>query len=114
MNKPNKQRGDFYTDSLTDQYKRLSKRIPETKRLSNFKDFIENLFPSGSDKNYTFSCPNFLKELHSIENGKTYLNNVVIRPQKTLFSSKFLPDGQNVILIGDISKTEKYKIFEVK
>lgn len=114
LNQPSKQKGDFYTSSLNEQYENLLKRIPEKKREKSFNNFIEGLFPTNLLQEYTFSCPNFLRELHENNNGKTYLNNVVIRPPITLRTKKLLPDGQNIILIGDISETDKYKMFEVK
>lgn len=114
LEKQNRQKGDFYTESLADQYLRLAKRVPDRYRLAKLDDFIEKLFPTDILNEYFFSCPNFLRERHENDTGKTYLNNVVIRPTKTLSSAKYMPENQNIILVGDISDNGKYKIFEVK
>lgn len=114
LEKQNRQKGDFYTESLKDQYLRLAKRVPDRYRLAKLDDFIEKLFPTDILNEYFFSCPNFLRERHENDTGKTYLNNVVIRPTKTLSSAKYMPENQNIILVGDISDNGKYKIFEVK
>lgn len=49
------------------------------------------------------------------EDGRPiYLNNVVLRPELTLNMKSYLPENQNVILIGDIYNSEKLKMLEVK
>jgi|GEM_PF-4803834 len=61
LEKQNRQKGDFYTESLTDQYLRLAKRVPDRYRLAKLDDFIEKLFPTDILNEYFFSCPNFFK-----------------------------------------------------
>lgn len=108
-------KSEFYNLSLTKQFELLQKRLPLDKQTSSFRSFIETCFPTGLIKKYYISCPNFLREKHQSSNGKTtYLNNVVIRPELTLKMKSFLPDNQNIILIGDIYEGGKLKMFQVK
>lgn len=106
---------EFFGDSLLRQFETLQKRMPLNKQTNDFQKFIEVCFPSGMEKKYYISCPNFLREKSQTKNGKTqFLNNVVIRPELTMQMRSFLPEGQNVILIGKIVEGGKQKLFEVK
>ncbi len=108
-------KNDFYKLSLKDQYEHLQKRVPLTRRINSFEIFIENCFPTSFKKKYYFSCPNFLREKKQADEGKpSYLNNVVIRPELTSNMKNYLPDNQNVILIGDIYEGGKLKMLQVK
>ena len=108
-------KNEFYRQSLNEQFKNLQNRIPSEKRKISFKEFIQLCFPSDFTKKYFLSCPNFLREKRQkIEGGPSYLNNVVIRPEITLFMKNYLPENQNVILIGDIYENNKLKMFQVK
>lgn len=114
LDKDSKSKRDFYNISLEKQYQILKKRIPLMKRIDSFTEFIEYCFPSGVTKKYYLSCPNFLREKRVNSNGSSYLNNLVIRPEKTLSMRQYLPDNQNIILIGDIYEGGKLKMFSVK
>lgn len=103
---------DYYSLSLNNQYEKLKKRLPLEKQFS-FREFIEGCFQSGFLKRYFFTCPNFLREKKELSKV-SYLYNVVIRPEYTPQMEKFLPDNQNVILIGDICEGQKLKVFVVK
>ncbi len=105
---------DFYNLSLEKQYQLIQKRIPTIKKIDSFKEFIEKCFPSGMEKKYYLSCPNFLRKKRENDNGTSYLNNLVIRPEKTLSMKAILPENQNIILIGDIYEGGKLKMFAVK
>ena len=109
-----KSKRDFYNLSLEKQYQNIQKRIPIDRRIESFNQFIEQFFPSGVQKKYYLSCPNFLREKRKNNSGATFLNNLVIRPEKTLSMRQYLPDGQNIILIGDIYEGAKLKMFSVK
>lgn len=107
--------GDFYRDSLEDQYELLKQRIPPERRIESLEQFIEATFTTGLEKAYYFSCPNFLRELRSENEGAiSFLDNVVIRPELTLSMRRCLPDGQNVILIGNIAERGERAEFTVK
>ena len=72
-------------------------------------------FSSALLKKFYISYPNFLRDRKISEDGKpSYLNNVVLRPELTLSMRRYLPDNQNVILIGDICEGQKMKKFVVK
>ena len=61
------------------------------------------MFSFRFSKKYYFSCPYFLRKMKNKEDGRPiYLNNVVLRPELTLNMKSYLPENQNVILIGDI------------
>ncbi len=108
-----KNKDDFYRDSLKDQFTALQLRIPIEKRTDDFVEFFEAMSPSGLQKKYTISCPNFLRELQT--DGKTvFLKNVVLKPELTLSMKRYLPDGQNIILIGDIAERDDRSEFNVK
>ena len=108
-------RGDFYRDSLEDQYALLKLRVPPERRIESLEQFIESTFTTGLWKYYYISCPNFLRELRSENDGMmSFLDNVVIRPELTLSMRQCLPDGQNVILIGNIAERGERAEFTVK
>lgn len=108
-------KNDFYNLSLNEQFKLLQKRIPLERQVNSFQKFIESCFPSGVVKRYYFSCPNFLREKRQAASDKpSFLNNVVIRPELTLSMRRFLPDNQNIILIGDIFEGGKLKMLQIK
>lgn len=103
---------DIFNLPLEEQFEKLQLRIPQNRRCYELESFMDCCFPSGMDKKYIFSFPNFVREKTGKEGN--YLNNVVIRPEKTLQMHNFLPDNQNVILIGDVFIGTKLKMFNVK
>lgn len=108
-------KAEFYNLSLEEQFEVLERRIPESHRTGSFRTFIDACFPSALLKKFYISCPNFLRDRKTSEDGKpSYLNNVVLRPELTLSMKRYLPDNQNIILIGDISEGQKMKKFVVK
>lgn len=108
-------RNEFYNLSLNEQFKLLQKRVPLDRQVSSLQSFIEACFPSGMSKRYYLSCPNFLREKKQSASDKpSYLNNVVIRPELTLSMRRFLPDNQNIILIGDVYEGGKLKMLQIK
>lgn len=108
-------KSDLYNASLVDQFEVLQRRIPSERRTSSLDAFIERCFPSGIRKKYYFSCPNFLREKKQANDGKTaFLNNVVIRPELTLSMKQYLPDNQNIILVGDVYESDRLRMFQVK
>ena len=115
MNSENKNWDDYYRDSLQDQFKALQLRVPLDRRTNDFQEFFEAMFTSGLRKRYYFSCPNFLRDRPTDASGKTvFLKNVIIKPELTLSMKRYLPDGQNIILIGDIAERQDRSEFNVK
>ena len=108
-------KNELFGESLRGQFKNLQKRIPPRRQSNSFERFIETCFPSGMVKRYYISCPNFLREKRESSSGKTqFLDNVVIRPELTMSMRTYLPDNQNIILVGKIVEGGKQKFFEVK
>lgn len=108
-------KNEFYNLSLNEQFKLLQKRIPLYRQTSSFQSFIEACFPTGMAKKYYISCPNFLREKEQRESGApSYLRNVVVRPELTLSMRRYLPDNQNIILVGDIYESNKAKVLQIK
>lgn len=108
-------KNEFYNLSLNEQFKLLQKRIPLDRQTSSFQSFIEACFPTGMTKKYYISCPNFLREKEQRESGApSYLRNVVVRPELTLSMRRYLPDNQNIILVGDIYESNKAKVLQIK
>ena len=108
-------KNELFGASLRSQFENIQRRLPLKKRASSFERFMEACFPSGMEKKYFISCPNFLREKRETSSGKTqYLDNVVIRPALTMSMASILPDNQNIILIGNIVEGGKQKYFEVK
>lgn len=106
---------EFYNLSLNEQFKLLQKRISLDRQSNSFQSFIEACFPTGMTKRYYISCPNFLREKEQRESGApSYLRNVVIRPELTLSMRRYLPDNQNIILVGDIYESNKAKVLQIK
>ena len=116
LDKDAKNKIDFYNISLKKQYELIKKRIPNDKKIEDdFKQFIEICFPTGLQKKYYLSCPNFLREKRRDSKGNLFLNNLVIRPEKTLQMNNYLPNNQNIILIGDILESgPRLKMFTIK
>lgn len=115
LNESNNKKNELYNRSLNEQFEQIKKRIPYKSQVKTFEDFIEKFFPSGMDKFYYISCPNFLREKETSKNKKIeYLDNVVVRPELTPEMKKTLPNNQNVILIGKIVEGRKLKKLEVK
>ena len=115
LDKDSKSKIDFYNLSLEKQYELLLKRIPSNRKIESFREFIEKCFPTAMLKKYYLSCPNFLREKRGgIDGSPLFLNNLVVRPELTLSMKSCLPDGQNIILIGDIYEGNKLKCLKVK
>ena len=100
--------------SLIKQYELLKRRIPDKQRIDDFRVFIERCFPPEFSKTYYLSCPNILREKNETNHGFSYLNNLVIRPEKTMQMTQCLPENQNIILIGDLKEGQYIATFVVK
>ena len=107
LNQGSNRSSELYGDSLRKQYSVIESRTPLEKRASNFEEFIRICFPETRRK-YYFSLPSFNRTLVEDKQGiYQYLNNVVIRPELTAGVKAVLPDGQNILLIGDIAINKK-------
>ena len=108
-------KSEFYNLSLNEQFDLLEKRLPLEKQAYALRSLIETCFPTGMTKKYYISCPNFLREKDQ-RNGSapSYLRNVAVRPELTLSMKSYLPDNQNIILIGDIYESNKAQVLQIK
>lgn len=105
---------DFFNEPLINQYKRLSMRVSANERIYSFSDFIHKMMPNLTGT-FFVSCPNFIREKDENRTGTTqFLRNVVIRPRIRVTSRKYLPDNQELILIGDVVERNSLNSFEVK
>ncbi|MDR1912726.1 MAG: AAA family ATPase [Helicobacteraceae bacterium] len=92
---------DFYNKPLKEQYETLTTRYSQLKRFG-YEQFIQACFPVGEQRDYYISMPNFIRE--GYENAETnFFNNIVIRATRNAASEYVLPNGLEVILIGDVS-----------
>ena len=108
-------KNEYYNLSINEQFDLLEKRLPLEKQAYSFRDFVETCFPTGFTKKYYISCPNFLREKdQKNDNAPSYLRNVVVRPELSLRMKNYLPDNQNIILIGDIYESNKVQVLQVK
>jgi len=103
---------NIYSVSLMEQFELINNRLPLNLRFSDFRTFIENAFPSGLNKRYYISCPNYKRE---VEERATvnFLRNVVLRADGSELTRK-LPNNMSVILMGDIIEGGKLKMLSVK
>lgn len=95
---------DFYTQSLTEQYegikRRLGRNAPE-----DLQKFVTMCCPY-SKSEYYISMPALDRKIQRRirrdgSEGSEYINNVVIRP--TLYRTYGIPESLDVIFIGDIT-----------
>ena len=93
---------DFYTESLSDQYKNLKKKLgsvaPDT-----LQAFIQGVLAEQVDKRFYISIPGFDRNIKTNKRGKQCIYNIVIRPEHDLYADYFLPKNSDLILIGDLT-----------
>lgn len=106
---------DYFSTSLVDQYSNIYRKIGNTQRatIENFKEFMNQCFNPYMTNIYHFSMPAFDRSAECDKKGNYIYRNVVIRPEKNDLIKRFLPNGQDVIIIGDI-KCLKNNLFVVK
>jgi hypothetical protein len=92
---------DFYNKPLKEQYEALTARYPQLKRFQ-YEQFIQACFPVGEQRDYYISMPNFIRGGDEDVEAK-FFNNIVIRAARGIESRYVLPNGLEIILIGDVS-----------
>ena len=94
-------RNDFFTQSLTDQYEMLKRKLggyaPET-----LQELIGYIFPT-TTKYYNISLPSFDRMPEENKRGNKVLRNIVIRPEADIHSTYVLPDMYDLIIVGDVT-----------
>lgn len=102
-----KNKRDIYSESLEEQYEKIKRKL-NLYGISNVSDlgtFVRCAFPA-IEKQYYISLPSFNRRLERIENNygqvTEFLNNMVIRPERTGIISTLIPNGLDLILVGDL------------
>lgn len=94
-------RNDFFTQSLTDQYEKLKRKLggyaPET-----LQELIGYIFPT-TTKYYNISLPSFDRTPEENKRGNKVLRNIVIRPEADEYTKGVLPSTYDLIIIGDVT-----------
>ena len=92
---------DFYTLSLTEQYdvlkRKLGRYAPDT-----LQELIAACCPS-SYHTYYVSMPSFERKTTTNRRGKECIYNIVIRPEKSAYSTNYIPSKYDLIFIGDVT-----------
>lgn len=106
---------DYFSTPLLQQYSNIYKKMGKTASptIDEFKRFINICFSTLTENTYLFSMPAYDRRCEVDRRGNNNYRNIVIRPKKTSLMTPYLPEGQNVILIGDI-KVAKVTTFVVK
>lgn len=101
LNQGSKSWDDFYTLSLTEQYdvlkRKLGRYAPDT-----LQELIAACCPS-SNHTYHISMPSFERKTTTNKRGKECICNIVIRPEKSEYSTNYVPSKYDLILIGDVT-----------
>ena len=94
-------KNDFFTQSLTDQYEMLKRKLggyaPET-----LQELIGYIFPT-TTKYYNISLPSFDRTPEENKRGNKVLRNIVIRPEADVYTRGVLPSTYDLIIIGDVT-----------
>ncbi|MDR2034357.1 MAG: AAA family ATPase [Helicobacteraceae bacterium] len=102
---------DFYNKPLKEQYRELTARYPQLRRFEEYERFIQICFPAGEQRDYYILMPDFIREGNEDAEAK-FFNNIVIRATRNAASEQILPNGLEIILIGNVSM--KYGELNVK
>lgn len=101
LNQGSKSWDDFYTLSLNEQYdvlkRKLGRYAPDT-----LYELIAACCPS-SYHTYHVSMPSFERKTTPNRRGKECIYNIVIRPEKSAYSTNYIPSKYDLILIGDVT-----------
>ncbi len=101
LNQGSKSWDDFYTLSLTEQYdvlkRKLGRYAPDT-----LQELVTACCPS-SYHTYHVSMPSFERKTTTNRRGKECIYNIVIRPEKSAYSTNFIPSKYDLIFIGDVT-----------
>lgn len=92
---------DFYTLSLTEQYESIKRKIGRF-APSTLQEFISACCPL-TYQNYFVSMPGFDRQTTVNRRGKECIYNIVIRPEKSAYSTNFLSTQYDLIFIGDVT-----------
>ena len=95
-------RDDFYTTSLIEQYEVIKRKLggyaPNT-----LQQFVAAVFPQNVSKAYCISMPSFDRQMQTNKRGKQCIYNIVIRPEKDIYTNSALPNNYDVMIIGDLT-----------
>lgn len=94
-----KNREDFYTSSLKEQYEVIKRKIEGLNH--SFEDFIASVFPIEASKYYYISIPSFDRRIKKDKKGRDVIHNIVIRPERDIYH--MLPKQYDLMIIGDVT-----------
>lgn len=101
LNQGSKSWDDFYTLSLTEQYdvlkRKLGRYAPDT-----LQELIATCCPTVYHTYYV-SMPSFERKTTTNRRGKECIYNIVIRPEKSVYSTDYIPSKYDLIFIGDVT-----------
>ena len=101
LNQGSKSWDDFYTLSLTEQYdilkRKLGRYAPDT-----LQELIAACCPS-SYHTYYVSMPSFERKTTTNRRGKECIYNIVIRSEKSAYSTNYIPSKYDLIFVGDVT-----------
>lgn len=96
---------DLYNTSLNEQYEALRSRFGGY-YSGTLQQFISLYCPLSASE-YYISLPSFDRGIRMVvnKNGREnkYINNIIIRPVKSLYTRNVLPQNYDLILIGDVT-----------
>lgn len=101
LNQGSKSWDDFYTLSLTEQYESIKRRIGRF-APSTLQEFVGACCPL-TYQNYFVSMPGFDRQTTVNRRGKECIYNIVIRPEKSAYSTNLLSTQYDLIFIGDVT-----------
>ena len=117
LNIGSKNRNDVYSEPLTEQFAKLRRRLSlRGKSIRDLNTFASVCFPR-IESVYYVSLPGFERGIEKYSRGEfsaECVYNMVIRPEKTELVSAVIPDGSDIILIGDLVFRNSIITFAVK
>lgn len=114
-----KNKRDAYSESIEEQFEKIKRKlnIYGINSISDLNTFIRYAFPT-IESEYYISLPGFNRRLERITNNygqvTEFLNNMVIRPEKSEIINTIIPNGLDLILVGDLQFRNNIITYVVK
>lgn len=114
-----KNKRDAYFESLEEQFEKIKRKLNlyGINHISDLNIFVRYAFPT-IESEYYISLPGFNRRLERITNNygqvTEYLYNMVIRPDKNGLINTIIPNGLDLILVGDLQFRNNIITFVVK
>lgn len=114
-----KNKRDAYSESIEEQFEKIKRKLNlyGINSISDLNTFIRYALPT-IEAEYYVSLPSFNRRLESITNNygqvTEYLNNMVLRPEKNGLINTIIPNGLDLILVGDLQFRNNIITYVVK